>query len=114
MTAADPLDRREPRQLLAQPEAREMPAIPAAWRERALRGSHRFAPVCRSHGDTTRFAFVPLLRRLPSVLRCLLRRPNRLRFTYQTSEARTCRRFFRMVERCDVCSAPNTRKTQSA
>jgi len=73
--------------------------LPAAWRERAIRGSRRFASACRFFGDAPRFAFVPLLRRLPSAPRCLLRRPNRLRFTCQT--------------RGNICSAPSTRKAQS-
>ena len=100
MTAADPLDRSEPRQLLAQPEAREMPAIPAAWRERAIRGSYRFAPACRLFGDARHPTLLLSPGHRPRRHQAPENRPNRLRFTCQT--------------RCDVCSAPNTRKTQSA
>ena len=100
MTAADPLDRREPRQLLAQPEAREMPAIPAAWRERALRGSHRFALTCRIFGDARHLRRLPCTGQRPRCHRAPENRPDRVQFTDQT--------------RGDVCTAPSTRKTQSA
>ncbi len=49
----------------------------ATWRERALRGSRRFAPACPFFGDATCFALAPRLRRLSTVLRGLPHRPNR-------------------------------------
>ena len=76
--------------------------LSAAWRERALRGSRRFAPACPFFGDAT-FPPPPDPHRRPFTgHRPLEIRPNRLRFTCQTSEARTCRRFFRTVERRDA------------
>ena len=59
----------------------------AAWRERALRGSHRFAPACRIFGDARLRPPVAPLLPLPSARRRLSCRPNRPRFIHQTRRA---------------------------
>ena len=72
----------------------------AAWRERALRGSHRIAHACQNPGDTSSAGSDPLLHHLDSALRRPLLRPNRSRFIRET--------------RYGARTVPTTRKIQSA
>ena len=86
MTAADSLNRREPRQLLAQPEAREMPAFSNLPFPRVER-SHRFASARPIIGYERPTMVLRSSRYPSSALRRLFCRPNRWQFSCPTRPA---------------------------